>query len=114
MNANELAHYRLKLLKLQQALTDHSVQEDVNAVELDQSRMGRLSRVDALQSQQMALETKRRSARRLVAIQAALRRADSDDFGCCVTCGDDIPIARLEFDPAATQCVTCASRSEPR
>lgn len=114
MNSSDLGRYRQKLLQLQQELKDEHAQEDTQTVELDQSRMGRLSRMDALQNQQMALEAKRRSMRRLTAVEAALRNIDSGEFGYCVTCGEDIPSARLDFDPATTQCVACASEREPR
>lgn len=114
MNSVDLGRFRQKLLQLQQELKDEHVQKDSQTVELDQSRMGRLSRMDALQIQQMALEAKRRSVRRLTAVEAALRKIDSEEFGYCVTCGENIPPARLDFDPATTQCVGCASEREPR
>lgn len=114
MNSSDLERYRQKLLQLQQELKEEQTQESTKTVELDQSRMGRLSRMDAMQHQQMALEATRRSMRRLVAVEAALRRIASGEFGYCVTCEEDIPAARLEFDPAATQCVTCASGQKPK
>ena len=42
--------------------------------------------------------------RRLVAA-----RMDEGEFGACVTCGEDIAAKRLELDPAAAVCITCAS-----
>ena len=33
------------------------------------------------------------------------------EFGACVTCGEDIAAKRLELDPAAAVCITCASGS---
>ena len=77
-------------------------------VELDQTRVGRLSRMDALQSQAMALETERRRALELRRIEAALRRLEEDEYGYCVTCGDEIAVERLSLDPATPQCLNCA------
>ncbi|MEO9902375.1 TraR/DksA family transcriptional regulator [Nisaea sp.] len=83
---------------------------DADPVELDQSRVGRLSRMDALQGQAMAKETERRRGLELQRIASALARIEDDDFGYCVTCGEEIPLKRLELDPAVTTCIACARR----
>jgi DnaK suppressor protein len=82
--------------------------ESRDAVELDQTRVGRLSRMDAIQGQAMALETDRRRALELQRIDSALRRLEAGDYGVCVRCGEEIAAARLAFDPAATICIDCA------
>lgn len=78
-------------------------------VELDQTRVGRLSRMDALQGQAMSQERLRRRQIQLQNISAALRRIDHDDYGYCVECGDEIAFKRLRFDPATKLCITCAN-----
>ena len=50
-------------------------------VELDQTRVGRLSRMNALQDQAMALETERRRGGELNRIEAALERLAAGDYG---------------------------------
>jgi RNA polymerase-binding transcription factor DksA len=40
-------------------------------------------------------------------VEAALVRVESGKYGRCVSCGEQIPSARLEAMPAATVCVTC-------
>lgn len=77
-------------------------------VELDQSMQGRLSRMDALQQREMALETQRRRDIELSRIDAALNRIASDDYGYCVSCDEDIAIGRLKSDPSEPLCVECA------
>ena len=77
-------------------------------VELDQSRVGRLSRMGALQDQAMALEAERRRSLELRRIDAALGRIDEGEFGCCVTCGEEIAPKRLELDPTTPVCIACA------
>ena len=77
-------------------------------VELDQTRVGRLSRMDALQDQAMALETDRRRHAELCRIEAALKRLEDGDYGWCMSCGEPIPAKRLELDPTAMLCVDCA------
>lgn len=90
------------------ALKDTSA-EAGSTVELDQSKVGRLSRMDALQGQQMALATERRRDAELQRIDAALKRADNGDFGWCLKCDEPIAPKRLALDPAATWCIGCAS-----
>ena len=87
-----------------------SAGEASRPVELDQTRVGRLSRVDALQSQAMAKETERRREVELKRIAAALARMDADDYGYCVSCDEEIPVKRLEHDPATPTCVDCAAK----
>lgn len=83
-----------------------------STVELDQTRQGRLSRMDALQQQAMAAETQRRRTIEIQRVGAALQRIAEGEYGYCLTCGEDIVPARLELDPAATQCVACAESSQ--
>ena len=87
---------------------DQSTRTDRAPVELDQTSVGRLSRMDAIQQQAMASAQSRRRAGRLKAIDAALRRLADDEFGWCDLCGDEIPLGRLELDPTAARCVDCA------
>jgi DnaK suppressor protein len=82
--------------------------ESRKPVELDQTRVGRLSRMDALRDQAMALETERRRDAEIYRIDAALKRLIDGEWGYCATCGEDIPAKRLELDPAIPVCVDCA------
>ncbi len=77
-------------------------------VTLDQQSVGRLSRMDAMQVQAMAQASDARRRHRARRIEAALRRLDEDDFGCCARCGEAIPAKRLAIDPALAHCVDCA------
>ena len=78
-----------------------------DTVVLDQSKVGRLSRMDAMQAQQMAQETERRRQLQLQKIETALNRIENGDYGYCFVCGEDIGEARLKFDPASTRCIKC-------
>lgn len=86
--------------------------EAARSVELDQQRVGRLSRMDALQSQAMSVEAKRRREVELRRIAAALQRMEDGGYGECDTCGALIAERRLEVDPAAALCIDCASQAE--
>lgn len=109
MESTQLEHFRRRLLALQSELQGmaESSAEDARPVELDQARVGRLSRMDAMQAQAMAQETARRRARQLAAIEGALRRIEQGDYGYCFVCGEAIDPRRLEADPLSTRCVGC-------
>ena len=61
----------------------------------------------AMQQQSMDLAKEERRAQRLAVLDAALKRMDEDEFAYCLRCGEDIPSARLDVDPAVTLCVDC-------
>jgi DnaK suppressor protein len=45
-------------------------------------------------------------------IRAALERIESDRYGICESCGEDISIERLKARPVTTQCIDCKSKEE--
>jgi len=106
--------WRARLLALRAELEGAAATSGESAaiVELDQSKVGRLSRMDAMQAQAMAKASGNRREAMLVKISAALKRIDDDDFGMCRECAEAINPKRLEFDPTATQCIACASKEE--
>lgn len=109
-----IERYRKELLALREQLraAQETGDEAEQPVELDQTRVGRLSRMDAMQAQAMSVETGRRRRERLQQVAAALRRIEEDEFGDCLDCGEEIAAARLEVDPAARLCIVCAEKSE--
>lgn len=85
-----------------------SVADSSAPVELDQQVQGRLSRIDALQGQEMAKATAVRRRAEIAQIDAALKRLDEDEYGYCVACGEEIARKRLELNPAIARCIDCA------
>ena len=108
---NQIDELKALLLKQWDALMELAQTGDDAAavVELDQTRVGRLSRMDALQGQAMSQERARRRELQLHKIAAALKRIEGDDYGYCIECGEDIAFGRLVFDPATTLCIDCAN-----
>ena len=109
MNDTELETYRQRLLTLRTSLLDleQTSLDASRVVELDQAAVGRLSRMDAMQAQQMAQETERRRHLQLQKIEGALRRIEADEFGYCYVCGNEIDTGRLQVDPTITRCTKC-------
>lgn len=109
---NELFKAKLLALRVDLQHQCEDANESVDVVELDQSRVGRLSRMDALQSQAMSQESQRRRRLELTRVSSALQRIADGEYGYCVSCDEPIAVARLEIDPAATQCLVCAESAE--
>lgn len=105
---------RDRLLQLQAELEAEAQTADGAAaiVELDQSKVGRLSRMDAMQAQAMAQASVRRRDAALRRIAAAIKRIDEGEYGRCQECDEPINPKRLEFDPTVLLCIDCATRSE--
>ena len=101
---------RDQLASLQEQESDST--DSAATVELDQSRVGRLSRMDAMQSQAMHAESLRRVRLQIQALKRALSRIDSDDFGLCEACDEEIAADRLRLNPAAVLCIQCAEKRE--
>lgn len=78
-------------------------------VQLDQQSVGRLSRMDAIQAQQMALASERARKMQIDRIRRALDDFEKGTFGWCAVCGNEIPDGRLDADPAVHLCVNCAA-----
>jgi len=104
------AHKNLQARKAAVETQSDKTSGDRAAVVLDQTSVGRLSRMDAMQQQAMATAQERSRMNELVRIEQAMRRISDDEYGYCITCGKEIAQGRLDADPAAPQCVTCASR----
>jgi DnaK suppressor protein len=103
----DIAGFKARLEAMRAELTsllDAAASSSATVV-LDQSSVGRLSRMDALQSQAMALETERRRAQEIRRIDAALKRIEDGEYGYCIVSGEPIPRARLDLDPAAATTV---------
>lgn len=116
MNANapsmtpQIAAQRLhsELALLSQQLSQSA--QDADAVVLDQSAMGRVSRNDALQQQAMALQMRARLQQRQRKLEAALARIAQGSFGLCCECQEPIAPARLDADLASVFCADCAEQ----
>lgn len=111
---NQIEQLKQKILA--QRLEIHDLQttliESSKTVVLDQSKVGRLSRMDAMQGQQIAMEASRRRKLQLINIESALIRIENSEYGYCLECGEEIDIRRLEFDPANSLCIVCAEMEE--
>lgn len=111
-----LSERRLQLVTLVDELEQltKDAADSVAAVTLDQTKVGRLSRMDALQGQALAKETDRRRAQTIARARMAITRLDAGEYGDCEDCGEWINPKRLEMDPVTKHCIECATKAEAR
>lgn len=109
---NKVFKKRLEQLRNKVQRDSELTENERKPVTLDQSMVGRLSRMDALQNQAMALEAERRRGVELQRIDAAMSRIAGGEFGFCAVCGDDIEPKRLDHDPTVPICIACARRAD--
>jgi DnaK suppressor protein len=100
----------MELLRLDETLVQST--SAAGTVTLDQSSVGRLSRIDAMQQQAMAQGLRERLLLRKRKLEAALARIDADTFGRCCQCGAEIEAARFNADPATVFCSDCMAERE--
>jgi DnaK suppressor protein len=81
--------------------------ETAAPVVLDQSSVGRLSRMDAMQQQAMAKAMRQKAQLRLTQCKSALSAFDRDEYGLCRKCEEPIGYRRLSAKPEAPFCLEC-------
>ncbi len=82
--------------------------EDAAAAVSPDKGLGRLSRMEAMQDQQLVMEMRRRKKRQLVEIKLAISRLEMGNYGTCVFCGKEISPERLEVAPEVQTCMSCS------
>ena len=115
---DELTEAQVKELQRDLETLCESLQETIlssargaETVDLDKP-IGRLSRMDQLQHQQMAKAQIRRAEQRLVQAKTALEDIAAEDYGFCVRCDEPIGYKRLKARPEAKLCMACLSEAE--
>ncbi len=74
------------------------------------SSVGRLSRMDYINNKSVNEEGLRKAENDLIALNKWLYLYDTEKFGKCTRCGNEINIKRLLYMPASTRCIHCAGR----
>lgn len=108
------SEFRRRLSAQLQQLAEaiEQAQASAGTVKLDQSSVGRVSRMDAMQQQAMARGLQERLVTRKRKLEAALVRLESGSYGRCCQCQTAMEPQRLEADPAAVFCAACATQRE--
>ena len=99
------AELQRQLVRLEQSM--RVTEKAVKIVELDQTAVGRLSRMDSLQNQSLSKGLGEREVARLSQLREAISRIEKETFGLCIACGGEIPYERLFVFPEAPACGEC-------
>ena len=120
MNASELTVEQVD--ELQRFLLSESARleellkrskEDARPVDLDEP-IGRLTRMDAIQQQQMTKASRRSYETKLRQVRAALALFGKGEYGFCRLCEEPIGYPRLKARPEAPFCLSCQDARESR
>ena len=74
-----------------------------------ENSLGRLARMEAINQQKVQERALQNSKNRLRQVEQALQRIESEDFGYCLECGEEISQKRLEAAPYGALCLRCAA-----
>ena len=83
------------------------LEKEINPISPDVA-IGRLSRMEAIGEKSVKEELLRSSQARLAKLEKTLEEIDGDEFGKCIKCGADIPLARVQAVPESGKCINCA------
>ncbi|MEH6813577.1 MAG: TraR/DksA family transcriptional regulator [Motiliproteus sp.] len=114
MNAAQLRQVKQLLLQNKQDLDAaiKSAELSSQPVDLDQSKVGRVSRIDAIQQQQLAKANVQTLKTQQLLMDKALLRLEAGEYGECLGCGEGILLKRLLIRPESPYCVDCQAASE--
>jgi len=107
IDVNSLKSFRDFFVSEQNKILNlHPEEIDVDGDEVD------LAQGDVIEKVESKLAERARM--RLKAIDRAIEKIDSGDFGICDECGDDISIGRLKAAPETALCIVCAEKKEKK
>ena len=114
LTAPQESELKADLTHLEKMLRDQLLQAESSskAVALDQQAMGRVSRIDAIQQQQMAEAGRQQCEVRLKQVVRALSALNDGDYGFCRSCDNTIGFGRLKIRPETPLCLSCQSKAE--
>ena len=94
-----------KIDEIRQLIAD--LKESTKPQGLDNS-VGRLSRMDYINNKSVNEAGLRSAENKLAGLERWLSLYDSDNFGKCAKCNNDINVNRLLLNPHSTLCIKCA------
>ena len=111
MTDEERLQFREKLISEKEKINaEIETLEDKTKPISPENSLGRISRMDAINNKGVAEFALREAQRRLNAVNSWLSRFETDSFGKCARCKNDIPIKRLMYMPHSLKCMHCANR----
>lgn len=111
MTTAEAKAFHEKLLEERAKISDEiKTLEDKTKPISPENSIGRISRMDAINNKGVAEFALRQAKRRLNAVHVWLSKYETEGFGKCARCKNEIPYKRLLFMPHSLKCMHCANR----
>ena len=116
LSSQQIAVIRKQLQQLEKNLSQQmEINRDAaSIVALDQTSVGRVSRMGAIQQQSIALSTLRTTHLRLKRVQDALQALADNEYGFCEQCNELIAFKRLLARPEANLCISCQNHADTK
>ncbi len=113
-SAIESKRLELEQLKLDLAAQLQASADAAKPVKLDQTAVGRLSRMESMQSQAMIQAARQGLVVRISQCDNALESIERGDYGMCRLCEEPISSKRLNAKPEAPFCLECQRGADRR
>ena len=116
LSSQQIAVIRKQLQQLEKNLSQQmEINRDAaSIVALDQTSVGRVSRMGAIQQQSIALSTLRKTHLKLKRVQDALQALADNEYGFCEQCNELIAFERLLARPEANLCINCQNHADTK
>ena len=105
-------HQILIVKKIDQEIkkTTDSINEykQLNKPMAPDNAIGRVSRMDAINNRSVLNAALKKAELKLKKLKIVQKEIDTKDFGVCLNCKNEIPIARLMIVPESKKCINCA------
>ena len=70
--------------------------------------IGRVSRMDAINNRSVLNAALKKAELKLKKLKIVQKEIEKKEFGLCINCNQEIPVARLIIVPESKKCVHCA------
>jgi DnaK suppressor protein len=112
MDQEQLKHFRNKLEQMSKELLSEADKTLSEMTDHNDHYPDPTDRASAESDRNFELRIRDRERKLLAKIKSTIARIDSEDFGICDDCGDDISLERLEARPVTALCIACKTKQE--
>jgi DnaK suppressor protein len=113
MTEEQLEFYKGQILSQIAKIEERLNSQASQAIATDTNEMAdEIDRASVEEARRLELNRIEHDKLHLRKLKTALKRIESDDFGYCESCGDEIGHKRLQARPESRFCVECQSTKE--
>lgn len=112
MDKKKQAYFKEKLENMSKDILDDAEKTLLEMTDQSDNYPDPTDRATAESNRNFELRIRDRERKLLVKIKEALERLDSDTYGNCEVCDEEIGAKRLEARPVTTLCVKCKTDQE--